>query len=51
MKHYDWQSSVIILLICFGMCLGLHKFTKVVDKYAAKYNGAKHGKIFPESKE
>lgn len=41
MKNVDWQSSVLIMIICFILCMGLHKFTKVVDRYADQHYQAK----------
>ena len=36
MKNYDWQSSVIIILFCFGICVGLKCLTDYTDKIQKK---------------
>lgn len=36
MKNYDWQSSVIIILFCFGICVGLKLLTDYTDKIQKK---------------
>lgn len=36
MKNYDWQSSVIIILFCFGICVGLKFLTDYTDKIQKK---------------
>ena len=36
MKNYDWQSSVIIILFCFGICVGLKCLTDYTSKMPNK---------------
>lgn len=36
MKNYDWQSSVIIILFCFGICVCLKFLTDNTDKIQKK---------------
>lgn len=44
MKHFDYKSEIFIIIFCVIFCLGLHKFTKIVDRYADKHYEQKFSK-------